>query len=134
MNVLVKTLAAVAASTVLTASRARRLIKNFASSCLTEPCVTDLEAAVGKALANSAQRGLATEIDICCSLQRWSLSSNCMTNGQGFDHPKSAEVQADSLSPARRRGYGFQIMRETVDEVTFSGRWPTPYVEKASVS
>lgn len=103
-----------------TAPHARRLIKKFGSTRLTEPFIEDLEAAVGEALANSVEHGRATEIEIRCSFNATDFIVELSDNGQGFDHPKSADIQTLSLSPARKRGYGFQIMRETADEVTYS--------------
>jgi anti-sigma regulatory factor (Ser/Thr protein kinase) len=103
-----------------TASRARRLIKRFGATRLAEPCVSDLEVAVGEALANCVEHGRATEIEICCTFDATSFIVELCDNGQGFDHPKSADLETRSLSPARKRGFGFKIMRELVDELTYS--------------
>jgi len=103
-----------------TASNARRLVKHFGSARLAGLDIADLEAAVGEALANSIEQGQATEIEICCIFEATSFVVELRDNGQGFDHPKSANVQSSSLSPARQRGFGFQIIRELADEVTYS--------------
>jgi anti-sigma regulatory factor (Ser/Thr protein kinase) len=103
-----------------TASRARRLIKNFGAARLTEQRISELEAAVGEALANSVEHGQATEIEVCCTFEATSFVVELSDNGQGFDHPKSADAQTAALAPARRRGYGFQIMRGLADEVRYS--------------
>jgi anti-sigma regulatory factor (Ser/Thr protein kinase) len=103
-----------------TATHARRLVKSFASERLTEPGISDLEAAVGEALANSIEHGQATEIEIRCSDDGTGLLVELSDNGQGFDHPKGGDAQTGSLSPARSRGFGFQIMRATADEVIYS--------------
>jgi anti-sigma regulatory factor (Ser/Thr protein kinase) len=103
-----------------TASRARRLVKTFGAKRLAEPCISELEVAVGEALANSVEHGQATEIEIRCSFDSTSLIVELCDNGLGFDHPKNFRVETASLGPARTRGYGFQIMRELADEVTFS--------------
>ena len=75
---------------------------------------------MGEALANSVEHGRATEIEIRCSFDANDFIVELRDNGQGFDHPKSIDVKNLSLSPARTRGYGFQIMHEMVDEVTYS--------------
>jgi anti-sigma regulatory factor (Ser/Thr protein kinase) len=103
-----------------TASRARRLIKSFGAARLLEPGISDMEAAVGEALANSVEHGRATEIEIRCSFDANDFIVELRDNGQGFDHPKSIDVKNLSLSPARTRGYGFQIMRGMADDVTYS--------------
>ena len=103
-----------------TATRARRLVKTFGATRLAEPSISDLEVAVGEALANSVEHGRATEIEICCTFDATSLIVILRDNGQGFDHPKSADLETRSLSPARKRGFGFKIMHELVDELTYS--------------
>jgi anti-sigma regulatory factor (Ser/Thr protein kinase) len=102
------------------ATGARRLIKSFGATRLAEPNISDLAVAVGEALVNSLEYGLATEIDVCCSYDSTSLVVELCDNGQGVDHPKSVDSEALSRTPARTLGYGFRIMRELADEVTYS--------------
>ncbi len=100
--------------------KARRAVTAFAREWFGGDDLTDIESAVGEALANCAEHGYAngTDIDIRCRFDGHELTIEIKDAGKGFDRWDAS----DFLKPlsAAPRGYGTFIMRRLMDEIEYS--------------
>ncbi len=82
--------------------------------------MSDIESAVGEALANCAEHGAAhgTNIDVACRYEGRTLTIEIKDAGQGFERWNVRDyVKPLSTAP---RGYGTYIMRRLMDEIEYS--------------
>lgn len=102
--------------------KARRAIAAFARAWFGGDDLSDIESAVGEALANCAEHGYVngTNIDVLCRYQGGELSVEIKDAGNGFDRWNACDfVKPLSTAP---RGYGTFIMRRLMDEIEYSDR------------
>jgi anti-sigma regulatory factor (Ser/Thr protein kinase) len=82
--------------------------------------LSDIESAVGEALANCAEHGHVngTSIDVRCRYDGLELTIEIKDAGKGFDRWDAS----DFFKPlsAAPRGYGTFIMRRLMDEIEYS--------------
>ncbi len=107
-------------SAVESVGKARRAITGFARQWFGGEELTDIESAVGEALANSAEHGFSngTFIAVLCTYDECALSIEITDAGNGFDRWNATDhVQPLSNAP---RGYGMYIMVQLMDEVEYS--------------
>ncbi len=102
--------------------KARRAITAFAQQWFDPQALSDIESAVGEALANSAEHGSpnGTTIEIDCRYERDVLTIEIKDSGSGFDRWDSAECARPVASAGR--GFGTYIMRRCMDEIEYSDR------------
>jgi anti-sigma regulatory factor (Ser/Thr protein kinase) len=84
--------------------------------------LTDIESAVGEALANCAEHGSVngSTIDVRCRYSDGMLSIEIQDGGGGFEHWTARDCpRPQSDAP---RGYGTYIMRRLMDEIEYSER------------
>ena len=110
------------ASSPQSVARARRAIVDFARVAgLTGDAPSDVQLAVGEALANAAEHaalGGATRFDVHAFVEGDALVIEVRDNGRGFDvskHSRAAARETDRL-----RGYGTFIMRAVMDRVEYT--------------
>jgi len=106
---------------VASISRVRRGVREFARAGFSGQGLTDVELAVGEALANSAEHGRAAEIRIHCWFTRISLVVEIQDDGEGFSDSSLLDRPRHPHDPAPR-GYGLLIMRHSMDRVEFTDR------------
>jgi anti-sigma regulatory factor (Ser/Thr protein kinase) len=102
--------------------KARRAITAFAREWFGGDDLSDIESAVGEALANCAEHGYAngTQIDVRCGYDGRTLTVEIKDAGRGFDQRKAGDfVKPPAVAP---RGYGTSIMRRLMDEIEYSDR------------
>ena len=107
-------------SAVESVGKARRAVIGFARQWFSGEDLTDIESAVGEALANSAEHGFSngTCIAVICRYDDRALSIEIADAGSGFDRWDATDhVQPLSNAP---RGYGMFIMVQLMDEVEYS--------------
>ncbi len=95
---------------------------SFAREWFSADALSDIESAVGEALANCAEHGYVngTHIDVRCSFDGEALTIEIKDAGQGFDRWDATDfVKPLSSAP---RGYGTYIMRRLMDEIEYSER------------
>lgn len=101
-------------------ARARRAVVAFAGHWFCGRDISDIESAVGEALANSAEYGAKTpgEIRIRCYATRETFVVDIKDSGDGFQRVSAV----DYVKPFENatRGYGMFIMRELMDKVEYS--------------
>lgn len=100
--------------------KARRAVTAFARQWFSGEDLSDVESAVGEALANCAEHGHrnGTDIEVGCRFDNESLFIEIKDAGRGFDCWNATDsVQPLSNSP---RGYGTYIMRRLMDEMEYS--------------
>lgn len=100
--------------------KARRLVTAFARQWFGGDDVSDIESAVGEALANCAEHGYVngTNIDVRCRYDGCELTIEIKDAGKGFDRWNASDfLKPLSASP---RGYGTFIMRRLMDEIEYS--------------
>jgi anti-sigma regulatory factor (Ser/Thr protein kinase) len=102
--------------------KARRAIIAFARQWFSGDELTDIESAVGEALANCAEHGHVngTDIDVRCRYDGHELCVEIKDAGQGFERWNTCEG-AKPLANALR-GYGTYIMRRLMDEIEYTER------------
>jgi anti-sigma regulatory factor (Ser/Thr protein kinase) len=102
-------------SSVASISRVRRKVREFARVAFSDPGLTEIELAVGEALANSAEHGGAGEIRVRC----WFTEASLVV--EGFNEVTILDRPRHPQDPAPR-GYGLMIMRHSMDRVQFGDR------------
>ncbi len=103
-------------------AKARRAVLAFAREWFVGDDLTDIESAVGEALANCAEHGSGngTTIDVRCRYGDGTLSIEIQDGGNGFEHWTARDCpRPHSDAP---RGYGTYIMRRLMDEIEYSER------------
>jgi anti-sigma regulatory factor (Ser/Thr protein kinase) len=108
-------------SSVASISRVRRKVREFARVAFSDPGLTEIELAVGEALANSAEHGGAGEIRVRCWFTEASLVVEIEDDGEGFNEVTILDRPRHPQDPAPR-GYGLMIMRHSMDRVQFGDR------------
>lgn len=100
--------------------RARRALTRFAGQWFSGEDLTDIESAVGEALANCAEHGHrnGTAIAVEANYRDTVLSIEIKDAGHGFDLWNATDA-VKPLSDAPR-GYGTYIMRRLMDEIEYS--------------
>ncbi len=101
---------------------ARRAVAAFARQWFSGDDLSDIESAVGEALANCAEHGYVngTSIDVRCRFDGRELSIEIKDAGKGFDRWDASDyIKPLSSAP---RGYGTYIMRRLMDEIEYSER------------
>ena len=109
-------------SAVASVGKARRAVVAFARQWFSGETLSDIESAVGEALANCAEHGFrsGTEIDVHCGFDGQTLTVEINDAGNGF-----ARWNATEHAPPRAnalRGYGTYIMRCLMDDMAYSER------------
>jgi anti-sigma regulatory factor (Ser/Thr protein kinase) len=102
--------------------KARRAVTAFAREWFTGDDLSDIESAVGEALANCAEHGHAngTSIDVRCGFDGRELTVEIADAGKGFERWNACDfVKPISSAP---RGYGTFIMRRLMDEIEYTER------------
>jgi anti-sigma regulatory factor (Ser/Thr protein kinase) len=102
--------------------KARRAVAAFARQWFSADDLSDIESAVGEALANCAEHGYVngTSIDVRCRFDGRELSIEIKDAGKGFDRWDASDyVKPLSTAP---RGYGTYIMRRLMDQIEYSER------------
>jgi serine/threonine-protein kinase RsbW len=103
---------------------ARRALVEFVASCgFRGELLSDVESAVGEALANAAEHGdgdALTYVDVYATFDGSRLAIDVDDHGIGFDC--MAALQRSAPDCAGERGYGIYLMRTLMDEVAFSAR------------
>jgi len=95
--------------------RVRSEVRAFALPWLLEQDASDLESAIGEALANLVQHARASRFTVTCFVDRENLLAELHGDGPGFLKPASV-----SKPPAGAiRGYGLFIMHELLDTIEF---------------
>jgi len=102
--------------------KARRAIIAFAREWFEGDELSDIESAVGEALANCAEHGHAngTNIDVRCRYDSGELCVEIKDAGRGFERWNVSEAAKPPASAAR--GYGSYIMRRLMDEIEYMDR------------
>lgn len=102
--------------------RARRAVIVFAREWFSGDELSDIESAVGEALANCAEHGHVngTHIDVRCRCDGRELTIEIADAGKGFERWNACEF-LKPLSSAPR-GYGTFIMRRLMDEIEYTER------------
>jgi anti-sigma regulatory factor (Ser/Thr protein kinase) len=96
------------------AAGARRAFTAYLTSAQVDPKVrTELESAVGEAIANAIEHGYPTArwFQIRCSVRTGEIITEVEDDGHGF------QTDAAMPPPGHVRGFGFGIMRSLVDEL-----------------
>jgi anti-sigma regulatory factor (Ser/Thr protein kinase) len=102
--------------------KARRAVVAFARYWFSGDDLSDIESAVGEALANCAEHGYVngTNIDVRCRCDGRELTIEIADAGKGFERWNACEfVKPLSSAP---RGYGTFIMRRLMDEIEYTER------------
>jgi anti-sigma regulatory factor (Ser/Thr protein kinase) len=102
--------------------KARRAVIAFAREWFSGDDLSDIESAVGEALANCAEHGhvSGTHIDVRCRCEAGELTIEISDGGKGFERWNACEfVKPVSSAP---RGYGTFIMRRLMDEIEYTER------------
>lgn len=100
------------------ARRARKFVNAFALRCgFDAPAMIDIESAVGEALANAAEHGVAAGFDVTASFDGSRIAIEIKDYGAGFD---TDAALAASPNTSAGRGYGLFLMRALMDELVFS--------------
>jgi anti-sigma regulatory factor (Ser/Thr protein kinase) len=107
-------------STSKNIAKARDDVRKYAAEWFSGQLLADIESAVGEALANSAEHGAGTagEIDIRCHVDRRDLVIEVKDTGLGFD--RWSEMESVRPMASAERGYGIFIMRELMDNISYS--------------
>jgi anti-sigma regulatory factor (Ser/Thr protein kinase) len=101
---------------------ARRAIVAFAREWFAGEELSDVESAVGEALANCVEHGhvLGSNIDVHCRYDGGALYVEIADAGRGFER---WNIREPAKPPADApRGYGTYIMRRLMDEIEYSER------------
>jgi len=109
-------------SAYASAARARHAIVDFARPWFDHQALSDIECAVGEALANAAEHGHAddAEFEVHCRYDGRQISIDIVDAGPGFSRWNASEyVRPMSDSP---RGYGTFIMRNLMDTIEYGER------------
>jgi anti-sigma regulatory factor (Ser/Thr protein kinase) len=103
----------------------RRAVTEYAKACggFDGAALSDIELAVGEALANAVEHGHSDGgwIAALCACREDALEVTISDNGPGFDHAQ----WVPAVHPRERpRGFGITMMRQLMDQVNFqsSGR------------
>lgn len=103
---------------------ARRALSAFAASCgFGSTVLSDIESAVGEALANAAEhsdREAASGIDVAATFECSRLVIQIQDHGRGFDCEAALERAAEVPYRGATRGFGIFLMRTLMDEVAYS--------------
>jgi anti-sigma regulatory factor (Ser/Thr protein kinase) len=100
--------------------KARRAVTAFAREWFSGDELSDIESAVGEALANCAEHGYVngTNIEVRCWFDGRQLTVEIKDAGKGFDRWNASDyVKPMSTAP---RGFGTYIMRRLMDEIEYS--------------
>jgi anti-sigma regulatory factor (Ser/Thr protein kinase) len=102
--------------------KARRAVIAFAREWFSGDELSDIESAVGEALANCAEHGhvSGTHIDVRARCDGRDLTVEIADAGKGFERWNACEL-VKPLSSAPR-GYGTFIMRRLMDEIEYTER------------
>jgi anti-sigma regulatory factor (Ser/Thr protein kinase) len=102
--------------------KARRAVIAFAREWFAGDDLSDIESAVGEALANCAEHGhvSGTQIDIRCCCDGGELTIEIADAGKGFERWNACEFVRPLMSAPR--GYGTFIMRRLMDEIEYTDR------------
>jgi len=103
------------ACTPTDARRARKAVARFAGEWLADVDSTDLETAVGEALANVIEHGKCSRLTVDCTYSQKRLVAEIAQNGQGFEPPRDRPAPAQGSV----RGYGLFIMQSLLDRLEF---------------
>lgn len=103
-------------------AQARRAVVEFAASWFTGEDLSDIESAVGEALANSAEHGAKSggQVNVHCYFESGCFVIDVTDTGDGFARWNAVDYMRPLDNAAR--GYGIYIMRELMDEVEYSDR------------
>jgi anti-sigma regulatory factor (Ser/Thr protein kinase) len=105
---------------------ARRALSAFAASCgFCGTVLSDIESAVGEALANAAEhsdRESTSGIDIAATFDGVRLVIEIQDHGNGFDCTTALERSALEAPGSATRGFGIFLMRTLMDEVAYTER------------
>jgi anti-sigma regulatory factor (Ser/Thr protein kinase) len=105
---------------------ARRALSAFAANCgFCGTVLSDIESAVGEALANAAEhsdREATSGIDIAATFEAGRLVIQIQDHGSGFDCTTALERSEHQPSGGATRGFGIFLMRTLMDEVAYSER------------
>jgi len=94
----------------------------FARQWFSGAQLSDIESAVGEALANCAEHGYAHEtfIEVRCQYDRGQLCIEITDSGTGFERWQSRDFSKPQASAPR--GYGTYIMHRLMDEIEYTER------------
>jgi anti-sigma regulatory factor (Ser/Thr protein kinase) len=103
--------------------QARRAVIDFAVQCgFDDGVLSDVESAVGEALANAAEHGDAgAGFDVSATFEDERLVIEVKDHGGGFDCG-AALARANTPDASGSRGFGIFLMRSLMDEVAYSDR------------
>lgn len=102
--------------------QARRAIVAFAGQWFCDDDLSDIESAVGEALANCVEHSNAagSDIDLRCRFDGRDLTVEIKDAGHGFERWNARDFpKPPSAAP---RGYGTYIMRRLMDEIEYTER------------
>ena len=102
---------------------ARRAIVDFARACgFTDGTVSDIECAVGEALANAVEHGHreGASIKVRCAFRDGRLIVEIKDPGPGFDRKRGFGIP--SARGPLWRGYGIHIIKSLMDDVSYLDR------------
>ncbi len=102
--------------------KARRAVIAFAREWFSGDDLSDIESAVGEALANCAEHGhvSGTHIEVRCRCDGRDLTVEIADAGKGFERWNTCEFcKPHAAAP---RGYGTFIMRRLMDEIEYTER------------
>ena len=108
-------------NTFESASRARRELVAYATAYgFSADDLSDMEHAIGEALANAAEHGHRTDtgFEVCVYVERERIVIEVQDEGGGF--PSS--VPTPKPGHDAPRGFGIYLMRHLMDEVDFNER------------
>ncbi len=100
--------------------KARRAVVAFPRQWFSGDDLSDIESAVGEALANCAEHGYVngTNIDVRCRFDGREFTVEIKDAGKGFDRWNASDyVKPLSTAP---RGFGTFIMRQLMDEMEYT--------------
>jgi anti-sigma regulatory factor (Ser/Thr protein kinase) len=102
--------------------KARRAVTAFAREWFSGDDLSDIESAVGEALANCAEHGYVngTNIDVRARFDGRELTVEISDAGKGFERWNALEFVKPRCSAPR--GYGTFIMRRLMDEIEYTDR------------
>jgi len=105
---------------------ARRALSAFAAGCgFCGAALSDVESAIGEALANAAEHGdreCSTGVDVAATFDGTRLVIEIQDHGTGFDCNAALERSGRQPPGNSVRGFGIFLMRTLMDEVAYSER------------
>jgi len=102
--------------------QARRAVVAFAQQWFSDDDLSDIESAVGEALANCVEHSNAagSDVDLRCRFDGRELTVEIKDAGNGFDRWNARDFAKPPA--AAPRGYGTYIMRRLMDEIEYTER------------